>query len=165
MFFAINTNQNMRNSLEHRGALTDPAAINLSLKQAKGSMKCFRHQGNHGRLTHERQSRVETQILKSRRHLVCGYPAAACTTFWWSQAFQFCPTSRFKIRRLHATHQGFSGRDRAQPHHLHDHLQRPISWTACPPQKGQPVTVDIFNETDVPEQLHWPGQMVPVDVD
>ena len=27
------------------------------------------------------------------------------------------------------------------------------------------MTVDIFNDSDVPEQLHWHGQMVPVDVD
>jgi len=32
-------------------------------------------------------------------------------------------------------------------------------------KEGQPATVDIFNDTDVPEQLHWHGQMVPVDVD
>ncbi|MGA8617222.1 MAG: multicopper oxidase domain-containing protein [Candidatus Sulfotelmatobacter sp.] len=32
-------------------------------------------------------------------------------------------------------------------------------------KEGQPVTVDIFNDTDVPEQLHWHGQRVPVDVD
>ena len=32
-------------------------------------------------------------------------------------------------------------------------------------KEGQPVTVDIFNDTDVPEQLHWHGQMVPSDVD
>lgn len=32
-------------------------------------------------------------------------------------------------------------------------------------KESQPVTVDIFNDTDVPEQLHWHGQMVPVDVD
>jgi FtsP/CotA-like multicopper oxidase with cupredoxin domain len=32
-------------------------------------------------------------------------------------------------------------------------------------QEGQPVTIDIFNDTDVPEQLHWHGQKVPVDVD
>jgi FtsP/CotA-like multicopper oxidase with cupredoxin domain len=32
-------------------------------------------------------------------------------------------------------------------------------------KEGKPVTVDIFNDTDVPEQLHWHGQMVPVDVD
>lgn len=32
-------------------------------------------------------------------------------------------------------------------------------------KEGQPVTVDIFNDTDVPEQLHWHGQTVPVDVD
>ena len=32
-------------------------------------------------------------------------------------------------------------------------------------KEGQPVTVDIINDSDVPEQLHWHGQMVPVDVD
>src|SRR6185437_5118417 len=31
--------------------------------------------------------------------------------------------------------------------------------------EGKRVTVDIFNDTDVPEQLHWHGQTVPVDVD
>jgi FtsP/CotA-like multicopper oxidase with cupredoxin domain len=31
--------------------------------------------------------------------------------------------------------------------------------------EGQRVVVDIVNETDVPEQLHWHGQTVPVDVD
>ena len=31
--------------------------------------------------------------------------------------------------------------------------------------EGEPVTVDVYNDTDVPEQLHWHGQMVPVDVD
>jgi FtsP/CotA-like multicopper oxidase with cupredoxin domain len=32
-------------------------------------------------------------------------------------------------------------------------------------KEGQPVTVDVQNDTDVPEQLHWHGQMVPVEVD
>ncbi|HTT22747.1 MAG TPA: multicopper oxidase domain-containing protein [Candidatus Sulfotelmatobacter sp.] len=32
-------------------------------------------------------------------------------------------------------------------------------------KEGQPVTVEILNDTDAPEQLHWHGQMVPVDVD
>lgn len=32
-------------------------------------------------------------------------------------------------------------------------------------QEGRPVTVDIFNDTEVPEQIHWHGQKVPVDVD
>src|SRR5271166_1779175 len=32
-------------------------------------------------------------------------------------------------------------------------------------KEGRRVTVDIYNDTDVPEQLHWHGQMVPVDVD
>ena len=32
-------------------------------------------------------------------------------------------------------------------------------------KEGQQTTVDIFNDTDTPEQLHWHGQQVPVDVD
>jgi FtsP/CotA-like multicopper oxidase with cupredoxin domain len=32
-------------------------------------------------------------------------------------------------------------------------------------KEGQQVTVDIVNNTDVPEQLHWHGQIVPVGVD
>jgi FtsP/CotA-like multicopper oxidase with cupredoxin domain len=32
-------------------------------------------------------------------------------------------------------------------------------------KEGQAVTVEIVNNTDVPEQLHWHGQIVPVDVD
>src|SRR5262252_1215161 len=32
-------------------------------------------------------------------------------------------------------------------------------------KEGREVTVDIFNETDTPEQLHWHGQFVSPDVD
>src|SRR5256884_4489653 len=32
-------------------------------------------------------------------------------------------------------------------------------------KEGQPVVVDVFNDTDTPEQLHWHGQFVPTDVD
>lgn len=32
-------------------------------------------------------------------------------------------------------------------------------------KEGQPVTIDIFNETDTPEQLHWHGQRISTDVD
>lgn len=32
-------------------------------------------------------------------------------------------------------------------------------------KEGQSVTVDICNETDTPEQVHWHGQRVPTDVD
>jgi FtsP/CotA-like multicopper oxidase with cupredoxin domain len=32
-------------------------------------------------------------------------------------------------------------------------------------KEGQPVTVEIVNNTDVPEQLHWHGQKVSTDVD
>ena len=32
-------------------------------------------------------------------------------------------------------------------------------------KEGQEVTVGIYNETDTPEQLHWHGQKVQVDVD
>src|SRR5579872_4693968 len=32
-------------------------------------------------------------------------------------------------------------------------------------KEGRPVTVEIHNDTDTPEQLHWHGQKVPTDVD
>jgi len=32
-------------------------------------------------------------------------------------------------------------------------------------KEGKQVTIDVHNETDTPEQLHWHGQFVPVDVD
>ena len=32
-------------------------------------------------------------------------------------------------------------------------------------KEGQKVVVDLVNDTDTPEQLHWHGQLVPVDVD
>jgi FtsP/CotA-like multicopper oxidase with cupredoxin domain len=32
-------------------------------------------------------------------------------------------------------------------------------------KEGKPVSVEIHNDTDIPEQLHWHGQMVGVDVD
>jgi len=32
-------------------------------------------------------------------------------------------------------------------------------------KEDQQVTVDVLNDTDVPGQLHWHGQTVPVDVD
>ncbi|HUJ33001.1 MAG TPA: multicopper oxidase domain-containing protein [Candidatus Acidoferrum sp.] len=32
-------------------------------------------------------------------------------------------------------------------------------------KEGRQVTVDIYNDTDTPEQLHWHGQKVPVEVD
>ena len=32
-------------------------------------------------------------------------------------------------------------------------------------KEGREVTVDIFNDTSTPEQLHWHGQKVPTDVD
>src|SRR6516164_2763544 len=32
-------------------------------------------------------------------------------------------------------------------------------------KEGQPVTIDIINDSDTPEQLHWHGQKVSTDVD
>jgi FtsP/CotA-like multicopper oxidase with cupredoxin domain len=32
-------------------------------------------------------------------------------------------------------------------------------------KEGVPVTVDLFNETDAPELVHWHGQIVPAEVD
>ncbi|HEV3331692.1 MAG TPA: multicopper oxidase domain-containing protein [Bryobacteraceae bacterium] len=31
--------------------------------------------------------------------------------------------------------------------------------------EGVPVTLDLFNETDVPELVHWHGQFLPADID
>jgi len=31
--------------------------------------------------------------------------------------------------------------------------------------EGKPVTVDVHNDTGTPEQLHWHGQTLPVDID
>jgi FtsP/CotA-like multicopper oxidase with cupredoxin domain len=31
--------------------------------------------------------------------------------------------------------------------------------------EGHPTVVDVYNDTDIPEQLHWHGQRVPADVD
>jgi FtsP/CotA-like multicopper oxidase with cupredoxin domain len=31
--------------------------------------------------------------------------------------------------------------------------------------EGVPVTVDLFNDTDTPEFVHWHGQIIPADVD
>ena len=32
-------------------------------------------------------------------------------------------------------------------------------------KEGRPTVVDIYNDTDTPEQLHWHGQLVPASVD
>ena len=32
-------------------------------------------------------------------------------------------------------------------------------------KEGQQAIIDIYNETETPEQLHWHGQKIPVDVD
>ena len=32
-------------------------------------------------------------------------------------------------------------------------------------KEGQPVNVEVYNDTDTPEQLHWHGQFVTADVD
>jgi FtsP/CotA-like multicopper oxidase with cupredoxin domain len=32
-------------------------------------------------------------------------------------------------------------------------------------REGVPVTVDLFNDTDLPELVHWHGQIIPADVD
>lgn len=32
-------------------------------------------------------------------------------------------------------------------------------------KEDRPITVDVYNDTDTPEQLHWHGQKVPADVD
>ena len=52
-----------------------------------------------------------------------------------------------------------------------DHTISTIGYNGAAPgppirlREGVPVTVDLFNETDTPELVHWHGQFVPVAVD
>src|ERR1700731_2922611 len=52
-----------------------------------------------------------------------------------------------------------------------DHTISTIGYNGTAPgplirlHEGVPVTVDLFNETDTPELVHWHGQFVPVAVD
>ncbi len=52
-----------------------------------------------------------------------------------------------------------------------DHTISTIGYNGaapCPPirlKEGEPVTVDLFNETEAPEYVHWHGQIIPADVD
>lgn len=52
-----------------------------------------------------------------------------------------------------------------------DHIVSTLTYNGqCPGpllrfKEGQSVVVDVFNDTDQPEQLHWHGQSVPVVVD
>ena len=52
-----------------------------------------------------------------------------------------------------------------------DHTISTVGYNGTSPgplirlREGVPVTVDLFNETDTPELVHWHGQIVPVAVD
>jgi FtsP/CotA-like multicopper oxidase with cupredoxin domain len=52
-----------------------------------------------------------------------------------------------------------------------DHTISTIGYNGSVPgppirmHEGVPVTVDLFNETDTPEFVHWHGQIIPADVD
>jgi FtsP/CotA-like multicopper oxidase with cupredoxin domain len=52
-----------------------------------------------------------------------------------------------------------------------DHSISTIGYNGAVPgppirlREGVPVTVDLFNDTDTPEFVHWHGQVVPVNVD
>ena len=52
-----------------------------------------------------------------------------------------------------------------------DHTISTIGYNGSVPgplirlKEGVPVTVDLFNDTDTPELVHWHGMVVPADVD
>jgi FtsP/CotA-like multicopper oxidase with cupredoxin domain len=52
-----------------------------------------------------------------------------------------------------------------------DHTISTIGYNGSAPgpvirlREGAPVTVDLFNDTDWPEFVHWHGQIIPADVD
>ena len=61
--------------------------------------------------------------------------------------------------RLHDPHRRRARRARARSHHLNDALQRAVSRTAASAAGGPAGRlIDVYNDTDTPEQLHWHGQ-------
>ncbi len=52
-----------------------------------------------------------------------------------------------------------------------DHILSTIGYNDTSPgpvlrfKEGKPVTVDVINDTDVPELVHWHGMLIPSDVD
>ena len=52
-----------------------------------------------------------------------------------------------------------------------DHILSTIGYNDMSPgpvlrmREGKPVTVDIINDTDVPELVHWHGMLIPAEVD
>jgi len=52
-----------------------------------------------------------------------------------------------------------------------DHTISTIGYNGTVPgplirlREAVPVTVDLFNETDTPELVHWHGMLIPADVD
>jgi FtsP/CotA-like multicopper oxidase with cupredoxin domain len=52
-----------------------------------------------------------------------------------------------------------------------DHTISTIGYNGTAPgplirlREGVPVTVDLFNDTDTPELVHWHGQIIPAEVD
>jgi FtsP/CotA-like multicopper oxidase with cupredoxin domain len=52
-----------------------------------------------------------------------------------------------------------------------DHIISTVGYNGSVPapvirlREGKPVTVELINETDTPELVHWHGQLVPSDID
>src|SRR3984885_4242986 len=52
-----------------------------------------------------------------------------------------------------------------------DHILSTIGYNDSSPgpvlrmREGKPITVDVINDTDVPELVHWHGMLIPPDVD
>jgi FtsP/CotA-like multicopper oxidase with cupredoxin domain len=52
-----------------------------------------------------------------------------------------------------------------------DHILSTIGYNDSSPgpilrmREGKPITVDVINDTDVPELVHWHGMLIPSDVD
>jgi FtsP/CotA-like multicopper oxidase with cupredoxin domain len=116
-------------------------------------------------------------FLRSRREFAKQISLAACG-FLVSSNATFAGESISLLRGDAAAAQGESG---ASDYTLHIKASpveiarnRIVSATTYNGQfpgpllrfkEGQQAIVDVFNETDTPEQLHWHGQKVPTDVD
>ena len=71
---------------------------------------------------------------------------------------RIAPDRGSRRSRLHASDRDRTRRTLAGSHHRHHALQRAVSWAALRVREGRPVVIDVYNDTDTPEQLHWHGQ-------
>ena len=115
-------------------------------------------------IIHAKSSSVATGFRENRRSI--GGRVLLFSHTVGCKASYDIPVERIQFAgRLHPDHRREAGGTGPESHRLHDDLQRSIPRAAAALQGRQQVTIDIHNQTDTPEQLHWHGQFLSTDVD